>query len=130
MQAQLVVPKTYQLTIAGRIPSKKNCKRAIVRKGRAILLLSEAYLEWEKTQLEEMFKLNPIPFDLMGCVARFWFPDRRRSDLSNKWESIADMLVKAEILKDDRHDYLADIRLISQGVDKVNPRVELEFFEL
>ena len=64
------------------------------------------------------------------AIAEFWLPDKRKTDLSNKWESLADCLVKAEILPDDNCEILPDIRLIYRGVDRKDPKVILNFERL
>lgn len=98
--------------IYGRIPSKKNSKR-IVWRGRPTLLSSEEYLEWENKTIEKIegFKLVLQPPYKM--TVRIWYPDNRKSDNSNKFESIADMLVKAEILEDDNWKILTHTEQIA-----------------
>ena len=44
---------------------------------------------------------------------KIWYPDNRKADNSNKFESIADMLVEAKKLPDDNWKIMPDIRLIS-----------------
>ena len=58
--------------------------------------------------------------------AVFFAPDRRASDLSNKWESIADLLVDNMIIMDDNWYEVPRVVLMFGGVDKDNPRVEIE----
>lgn len=109
-----------KLTFFGRVPSKKNSKQIV----RGRLISSKAYLEWEQEELLWLAAISPLEGSF-AVVAEFWLPDRRKTDLSNKWESIADCLVKAGILIDDNCEVLPDIRLIYRGIDKQAPRVEL-----
>ena len=48
------------------------------------------------------------------------------NDLTNKAESIMDTLVDAGILEDDCWKQTGPVHLIPMGVDKDNPRVEVE----
>lgn len=122
------IESTISITFLGRVPSKKNSKRMVMRGRKPILLSSEAYIKWEETQLWLLTQTPKLEFEAIGCVASFWFPDARTTDLSNKWESIADCLVKANVLPDDSVSYLTDVRLLYKGIDRINPRVELMFF--
>ena len=110
--------------ITWRIPSKKNSKR-IAWRGRPTLLSSEEYLEWEKKAIDQIshIKINfPPPYSI---EMKIWYPDNRKADNSNKFESIADMLVEAKKIPDDNWKLLSDIRLIAMWVDKENPRAEI-----
>ena len=70
--------------------------------------------------------INP-PFKI---ICDFYMPDRRLSDLSNKFESIADMLVKYGLFEDDNYTILQKIILNYKGYDKINPWCEIEIKEL
>lgn len=114
------------ITLKGRIPSKKNSKR-IIGRGRPMLISSKAYQEWEAGQLIYLRSLNLSKgIEKASIKVVFYMPDNRKADLSNKFESIADLLVKAGILVDDSWQCLSPVLLVCEGVDKENPRVELE----
>lgn len=115
-----------QFTISWRIPSKKNCKQIVMRWKYPKLISSKAYLQWEELQvmLNKKIKLNSEPPYKIVC--EFYMPDLRKTDLSNKFESIADMLVTAWVLKDDNYDILSIVELIHKWLDRENPRVEIE----
>ena len=89
-----------QLTLHWRIPSKKNQKQ---RTGR-FLVSSKAYQEREKEQLKslvgqvEQLRLNQE----LKVNYKFYMPDNRKSDLSNKVESINDLLDSTKINLDLR----------------------------
>ncbi len=53
----------------------------------------------------------------------FYMPDRRKSDLSNKLESINDMFVKYWLLADDNINIIQEIKATYQWVDKEYPKV-------
>lgn len=96
----------------------------VCRGPRPILLPSKAHKEWHE---EQSWKLPKIPtIDNCEIIAFFYAPDNRATDLSNKWESVGDLLVDNLILKDDNWNVIKKLTLIYSGVDKENPRCELE----
>lgn len=52
----------------------------------------------------------------------FWWPDKRRCDLSNKAETVMDLLVEKKILQDDNWMIVPKLILTSGGIDRMNPR--------
>lgn len=114
-----------KIILKGRIPSKKNSKQIINRGGRSFLISSVNYRLWEEAQLWLLPKIK-APIQECRINAYFYFPDRLRADLSNKFESIADLLVKGNILQDDNWKVLKEVHQFAMGVDKLNPRVEIE----
>lgn len=80
------------LVIKGRIPSKKNQKQ---RTGK-FLVSSKAYQERENEQLKNLVsQVKPRKLTSSYNVRYiFYMPDHRKTDLSNKVESINDLLVK------------------------------------
>lgn len=112
-----------QLTLHWRIPSKKNQKQ---RTGR-FLVSSKAYQEREKEQLKslvgqvEQLRLNQE----LKVNYKFYMPDNRKSDLSNKVESINDLLVKYWLLEDDNRMIIKELNMRCEWVDKNNPRCEI-----
>jgi hypothetical protein len=118
----------YNIIISGRIPSKKNSKIMICRGPRPILLPSAAHKAWHT---EQSYKLKKIKTPIEKCTitANFYAPDNRATDLSNKWESIGDLLVDNGILKDDNWNVIVSLHLRYCGLDKENPRAELSIEE-
>lgn len=57
-------------------------------------------------------------------------PDHRKTDLSNKVESVNDMLVKYWLLEDDNWTVITQFTCKCLWVDKENPRVEIDILEL
>ncbi|MGD1852785.1 MAG: hypothetical protein ACFB2W_00905 [Leptolyngbyaceae cyanobacterium] len=84
------------LTFNSHIPSKKNSRRNFGN----VLLPSKAYQQWEKTELASLFDapkfVGPVAIDY-----EFYPGTLRLFDLSNAIESVNDLLVKAEIIRDD-----------------------------
>ena len=112
------------IKILGRVPSKKNSKVVVCRGKFPQVLPSKAYTEWHKDASKQVSGVEPIPD---GSIIEFvlYAPDKRVADLSNKWESVADLLVDNKIISDDNWFVLGDIRMKFGGVDKENPRVEI-----
>lgn len=63
------------------------------------------------------------------CVTiRAHQPDLRRRDLDNLGQAILDSLEAAEVYNDDSQ--IDDLRFVRAGVDRKNPRVEVEIVGL
>jgi Holliday junction resolvase RusA-like endonuclease len=77
-----------------------------------------------------MWKLKSIkpkvPLESCQIYCKFFFSNNRQRDMSNVFESIADILVDAEIIKDDTWQVVELVHLASYGIDKENPRVEVQ----
>lgn len=90
---------------------------------------SNEHRDWHK-QASLQLKNQEMPNEpILYCpeaVMTIYSKDRRRFDLSNRWESIADLFVDLGILADDSFDVLPKIVLIYGGLDKENQRAEIE----
>ena len=109
------------ITLLGRVPSKKN-SRISTRSGRTFP--SKKYTEWHKDASMQLLGKKPI---LSNTPITFiiYPPDSRNADLSNKWESVADLFVDNGIFEDDNWFVLDDVHMLFGGVDKKNPRAEI-----
>jgi hypothetical protein len=97
------------LELTGSIPSKKNSKVFSMRLKR--LFPSGKYQQWHKHaeneilhQKYELAHNQHFKFPLMKCdsvTVTLYYGDMRRSDNSNKVESVHDLLVDAGILPGD-----------------------------
>lgn len=111
-------------------PAKKNSKRVFVNKGRPIVLPSERHQDWEEEQMWILKKFPKGKFDRCEMLVGFFPSSKRRFDLSNSFESIADLLVKAKIIKDDNAFLLSKVTLaLMEVVDKGQERVEILIIE-
>lgn len=122
-----------RIKLTGRVPSKKNSKQIISRGGRMFLIPSSEHERWhlEKTRDLRAYIISiKNPIENAKIKLEFYPPDRRKADLTNKAESIMDLLVDNRILKDDNWFICGDINLKFGGVDKINPRVEIEITEI
>lgn len=118
----------------GIIYSKKNSKQIIrnSRTGRPMLISSKQAQQMERdivTQLSAQNARKPLKTPL-DCECRvsttIYQPDRRRRDLDNQATSLLDGLVDAAILLDDKNSIVTEIRVKNGGVDKADPRAEIE----
>lgn len=121
-----------KFTITGRIPSKKNSKRIVLFGKRPAIIGSRDYLEWKETagweiasQIRPQGAIEPIN---RPCEVLIWIfaGDKRKSDLSNKAESILDLLVEHKIIADDNWFIVSKLKLCFGGYDKANPRAVIE----
>jgi len=108
------------IKIPGRIPSKKNSR--MVYNGR--LVTNKKYREWcniNKWLVAGMKRIEKA--ESVRLV--FTFPDNRKTDLTNKAESVMDLLVEQRILQDDSWQSTGPVTLVPHGIDKYNPGVEI-----
>lgn len=111
-----------EIILLGRVPSKKN-SRINTRSGRSFP--NKKYTEWHKDASWQL-KGKPV-IDSDTITLKFWLPDNRRTDLSNKAESIMDLLVDNGFIKDDCWQVIPHLYLDAEGVDKENPRCIIEW---
>lgn len=103
------------------IPSKKNSKLWTGK----YLLSSDKYRQWESDILKRLPILCPAKFGKCRMSFYFYPENKRRFDMSNKQESIQDLLVKGGVLQDDSIFYLNGYTAELISIDKKNPRVEI-----
>lgn len=116
------------------VPSKKNQQRIAVNKAtlKPILLDSAQHEKWQKSNLRDFRqyadKMAAAGFSLPVTRAKvkvlFYFPDSKDRDLSNKFETIADIMVDSGILMDDKFKVLKPIYL-DGWVRRDKPRTEI-----
>lgn len=118
-----------RLTILGRVPSKKNSKRPFIRNGRIMLFPSKDYVAWHKDALKQVTRGQKMPQDASYAVdVTIYPPDRIKGDLTNKAESILDLLVDAGVIADDNWFVVHNVKLSFGGVDKERPRAEVVIY--
>lgn len=93
---------------------------------------SSDHRRWHEDALVQLACVRglPVGIEKAEIKATIYFPNRIRADLSNKFESIGDLLVDAGIIKDDKWECVPRIEIVSGGVDTKNPRAEVEITEL
>ena len=115
--------------IKGRIPSKKNSKQMILVRGKRIIVPSRQYSAWYKEQRQELAGIPKLRLNEVSIEMTITFPDNIKSDLTNKAESIMDLLVDSGIIEDDNHKVCKKIMLISGGVNKqtAGAKIKIKF---
>lgn len=110
--------KVLKIVLEGDVvPSKKNSKSLIWSKkhNRMYVLPSNEYAAWEAKAIKKVAvwaynvaKEHGIQFPLQkaSCKIVFYWGNKRRLDNTNKAESIHDMLIKANVIVDDRWQVL------------------------
>lgn len=107
--------------------SKKNSSQIIYAKGRPMIIPSKLYKQFEDECLAIIPKKYRIGIDYpVNIKAIFYKEARRRIDLTNLLEALNDMLVKANVIKDDCRDIVASLDGSKVLYDKENPRIEVE----
>jgi len=113
--------KILHLKVKGRIPSKKNRYRIAGKR----LISDEKYKEWHEQATFQLLEHKNAGIEKAEIQMEFFWPDNRVCDLTNKAESINDLLVDLNIIKDDSWQVIDSVYLRSAGVDKENPRVDI-----
>lgn len=117
--------KSIDIILPGDTPSKKNSKRVFVRGGRPVVLSSKRHNDWHD-DLSKTLSLPQLNLELTELVTvNFYFATKRLSDISNKAESILDLLVDCGVLSDDNHKVVPNLNICFAGYDKENPRAEI-----
>ena len=93
------------------------------------MLPSEKFVEWHEEaslQLKQYTRKVSIESKINMVFIKFFPPDKRNADLTNKAESIMDLLVDNGFIKDDNWFEVPRICLYFGEVDKKNTRTEIE----
>ncbi len=120
------------ITLHGRIPSKKNSKRLVMFGHRPGIISSKDYEAWHtlasyelKGQVKGM--TNRIRLSGQHRIEITFFAAKRfKADLTNKAESIMDLLVDNYVIEDDNWFVVPEILLTFGGIDKTNERAIIE----
>lgn len=120
------------LILPGRPITKKNHQRIITnrRTGRPRVIQSKDYEAYETACLWHLKKYRVKYTGPVQVTARYWMPNRRSwPDLVGLLQATCDILEKAGIIENDRNVVSLDGSRI-MGVDKKNPRAEIEIKEV
>lgn len=124
MKAEIVLP--------GRPMTKKNHSMIVGAKaGRPRMIQAKPYREYEEACLWRLKMYRGPHFaGRVNLCAHYWMPSRASwPDLMGLVQATADILERAEILDNDRQVASLDGSRI-MGVDKLNPRAEIEIEEV
>ena len=120
----MFIASSMEITLYGRVPSKKNSKIVVCRGKYPVVLPSSSYKKWHDEQVKA---LSGMKYSVFGATKEitmtFYAPDARKSDLSNKVESIMDLFVDIGLLKDDNWFVCPHLDIYFGGIDRKNPRV-------
>lgn len=113
---------------------KKNHQQIVINKktGKYFITQSETYKNFEREcgYFLLKYKGNEINYPInLKCL--FYVPDKRKRDLTNLENAIADILVKYEILEDDNYNIVAGwdgSRIIYRP--KVEPEIVIEITKM
>ena len=108
--------------------TKKNSQQILTNRktGRPFIMPSKQYKEYEENAA---WYLRPRPAKPIECCINvkclFYMPTRRAVDLNNLLEAVTDLLVKADIIKDDNSRIVAAHDGSRVLYDKERPRTEI-----
>lgn len=106
--------------------TKKNSQQIIFVKGRYMVIPSKAYKQFESECLKQIKAIYRQKIDKpINVQVTFYMQTRRKVDLTNLLEAVDDMLVKAEVIKDDNRDIIAGHDGSRVYYDKENPHIEI-----
>jgi len=106
------------------VPSKKNSKQIIYVQGRPLIISSKGYQKWHRSAQNQLYGVKSL-LELSSITLTFYPSTRRKSDLTNKAESVMDLLVDTGVIPDDNWFVCPKVVLQFGGIDKVKPRVEI-----
>lgn len=87
---------------------------------------SAKYKKW----LNSCPPLHPWNLECVEIEYRYYFPDDRVRDTANFVKCIDDFLVNQGVLIDDSWKHIRKQTLIGVGIDRKNPRVEIEIYQV
>ncbi len=88
---------------------------------------SNRYKAWIK-KTENMGYPTPC-FSSVYITYYLYFPDNKVRDCKNFLKAIDDWLVHNKIIRDDSWQVMKGERILPQGIDRENPRIEIEIQE-
>ena len=104
--------------------TKKNSQQIIYVKGRAMIIPSKKYKEYEKRAVQILMFCTDFINYPVNVEAHFYMGTHRKCDLTNLLEALDDVLVKAGVLEDDNYNIIVGHDGSRVHYDKENPRTE------
>lgn len=111
-----------RIIINASTPSKKN-SRINTRSGRSFP--SSKYTAWHKIASSQLLGASPFRTNLLTLT--FVSGDNRKFDLTNKAESIMDLLVDCGLIDDDNYSIIPELHLRYGGMERNNPHCIIEY---
>lgn len=120
-----------KLTYQGVVYSKKNSKSIITnrRTGKPMIVASKRAKDMEKNMAREFSAQHgghsAIDTPSSVCM-KLYRKDNIKRDLDNVATSVLDGLARGDVIADDNYSIVKSLHIEDCGVDKNNPRVEIE----
>ena len=95
------------------------------RGGKIISIPSKAYAKWHTDAEYQLFNEKTRIEGVLEIDLKFWVQNNRPADLDNKSQSVLDLLKDCEIIEDDCWQVTRKISAECLGIDRENPRVEI-----
>jgi hypothetical protein len=126
----------YNFTIPTQPATKKNSNRIVKIKGFVKIIPSERFVKYQRfcgpflTPLRKDKKLPPINCGISIAVKVFC-KDWRLPDITNIYQSLGDIFQHYDLISNDKwihwtDNFKGEPQHWFGGVDKINPRVEIE----
>jgi Holliday junction resolvase RusA-like endonuclease len=117
------------IKVEGNIPSKKNSKRIVFSKSRnrPFLISQKNYLDWHTYALKTLKIERTEALGLQSTIRinlHISPPNKRKYDLTNKAESVMDLLVDYGVIADDNAQVVPELLLLAK------PPSEKGYFEV
>lgn len=116
----------YSEVIKGNVPSKSNSYRIGVANGRHTLIKTDALRKYEKLFYIQCRNRNAMISGYFGLRVKVFYASQRL-DLDNSLKIILDCLQSARVITNDNRCVHIEA---DKYLDKENPRIELELWEL
>ena len=119
------------MTIKGIVPSQKNAKRMAInsRTGKPFPVTAERVKIWQESAAWQLKGKKKYKGEV-GVEITVYNPDKRARDIDNQASTVLDALVKAHIIEEDNCNYLKELSVFYGGIDKENPRAEIQPYQL
>lgn len=120
-----------KLAYKGVVYSKKNSKSIIKnrRTGKPMIVASKRAKDMEKNMASE-FSIQLGEHSAINSPSsvrmKLYRKDNIKRDLDNVATSVLDGLVRGNVIADDNYSIVKSLHIEDCGVDKDNPRVEIE----
>lgn len=96
-----------------------------MRGGKMFNIPQKNYRDWHEMASWQLKNKVKEPISRCEIELTFFSGDKRKYDLSNKAESVMDLLVDNCIIEDDNYEVVSRLTLVWGGYDKDNSRVEI-----
>ena len=119
------------IIIPGPIPSKKNSRVGLNIKGRLINVPNGDFRKWHRRAslaIAPQIIGKPTIEKCSSISILFFMSDNRGRAYTNVAESVMDLLVDCEVIKDDQWQVTGPVHLLPgcpDPIDRTNPRAEV-----